>query len=62
VPQQINLINQPVNNVPIAQAQVVQGADGGHALNVQQTKVPVWGQKDKDSISANEFTIYLQHK
>ncbi len=38
------------------QAQVVQGADGGMAVKVQQTKLPeFWGQKDKDSISANEF-------
>ncbi len=54
--QPINPVNQPVNNVPIAQAQVVQGADGGLALKVQQTKLPkFWGQKDKDSIWANEF-------
>ncbi len=38
------------------QAQVVQGADGGMAVKVQQTKLPeFWGQKDKDSITANEF-------
>jgi len=41
--------------VPIAQAQVVLGTDGGLALKVQQTKLPeFWGQKDKD-IAANEF-------
>ncbi len=38
------------------QAQVVQGADGGMAVKVQQTKLPeFWGQKDKDSITANKF-------
>ncbi len=41
--------------MPIAQAQVVLGTDGGLALKVQQTKLPeFWGQKDKD-IAANEF-------
>ncbi len=56
VPPVINPLNQQANNVPIVQAQVVQGADGGMALKVQQTKLPeFWGQKDKDSISANEF-------
>ncbi len=34
VVQPINPVNQLVNNVPIAQAQVVQGADGGLALKV----------------------------
>jgi hypothetical protein len=35
---------------------VVQGVDGGMAVKVQQTKLPeFWGQKDKDSITANEF-------
>ncbi len=35
---------------------MVQGADGGMAVKVQQTKLPeFWGQKEKDSISANEF-------
>jgi hypothetical protein len=52
----VNPLNQPANNVPIVQAQVVQGADGGMAVKVQQTKLPeFWSQKDKDSISANEF-------
>ena len=38
------------------QAQVVQGADGGMAVKVHQKKLPeFWGQKDKDSITANEF-------
>jgi hypothetical protein len=38
------------------QAQVVQGADGGMAVKVQQTKLPeFWGQKDKDSITAKKF-------
>jgi len=36
----INPLNQQANNVPIVQAQVVQGADGGMALKVQQTKLP----------------------
>ncbi len=35
---------------------MVQGADGGMAVKVQQTKLPeFWGQKDKDSITANKF-------
>ncbi len=52
----VALVNQPANNVPIVQAQVVQGTDGGMAVKVQQTKLPeFWGQKDKDSITANEF-------
>jgi hypothetical protein len=49
-------VNQPANNVPIVQAQVVQGADGGMAVKVKQNKLPeFWGQKDKDSITSNEF-------
>jgi hypothetical protein len=49
-------VNQPANNVPIVQAKVVEGADGGMAVKAQQTKLPeFWGQKDKDSITANEF-------
>ncbi len=40
VPPVINPLNQQANNVPIVQAQVVQGADGGIALKVQQTKLP----------------------
>jgi hypothetical protein len=49
-------VNQLANNVPIVQAQVVQGVDGGMAVKVQQNKLPeFWGQKDKDSITANEF-------
>jgi hypothetical protein len=37
-------INQHSNNVPIVHAKV------------EQTKLPeFWGQKDKDSITANEF-------
>jgi len=52
----VALVNQPANHVPIVQAHVVQGADGGMAVKVQQTKLPeFWGQKDKDSITANEF-------
>jgi hypothetical protein len=54
--QQVAPANQPVNNVPIVQARVVQGADGGMAVKVQQMKLPeFWGQKDKDSITANKF-------
>jgi len=34
----INPVNQLVNNVPIAQTQVIQGADGGLTLKVQQTE------------------------
>jgi hypothetical protein len=57
-PQQQQQVVAPVNpqgnNVPIVQAQIVQGADGGMALKVQQTELPkFWGQKDKDSITAN---------
>jgi len=39
----VNPVNQPVNNgnnVPINQAQVVQGADGAVALKVEQTELP----------------------
>jgi hypothetical protein len=54
--QQVAPVFQPINNVPIVQAQVVHSADGGMAVKVQQTKLPeFWGQKDKDSIMANEF-------
>jgi hypothetical protein len=52
----------PLNNdgdgaqVPIHHAQAVQGADGGINLKVEQTKLPeFWGQKEKDSITANAF-------
>jgi hypothetical protein len=55
----------PVNNdgnndgndgVPIHHAQAVQGADGGINLKVEQTKLPeFWGQREKDSITANAF-------
>jgi hypothetical protein len=50
-------INNPqVNNVSVAQAQTVQGTNGGIVLKVEQTKIPeFWGQKDKDSITAAEF-------
>jgi hypothetical protein len=42
--------------VPIVQAQVVPNANGNMDLKIQQTKLPeFWGQKEKDSISANEF-------
>ena len=56
VPQQVHPIYQPDNYVPIVQAQVVQGADGGMSLKVQQTKLrEFWGQNNKDSIAAREF-------
>ena len=53
----------PVNNdgndndgVPIHNAQAIQGADGGINLKVEQTKLPeFWGQREKDSITANAF-------
>jgi hypothetical protein len=32
--QQVAPVNQPINNVPIVQAHVVQGADGGMAIKV----------------------------
>jgi hypothetical protein len=44
------------NNVPIHNAQAVQGADGGINLKVEQTKLPeFWGQKERDSITPKEF-------
>jgi hypothetical protein len=53
---QINPVQPPAGQVPIVQAQVVPGANGNMDLKIQQTKLPeFWGQKDKDSISANEF-------
>jgi hypothetical protein len=56
IPPVVNPVNPPAKNVPIFQAQVIQSANGGMALKVQQTKLPeFWGQKDKDSISANKF-------
>jgi hypothetical protein len=52
----VNPVNQPPGQVPIVQAQVVPGANGNMDLKIQQTKLPeFWGQKDKDSILANEF-------
>ena len=52
----VNPINQPAGQVPIVQAQVVPGANGNMDLKIQQTKLPeFWGQKEKDSILANEF-------
>ena len=54
--QMVNPVNQPAGQVPIVQAQVVPAANGNMDLKIQQTKLPeFWGQKDKDSISANEF-------
>jgi hypothetical protein len=53
-------VNQPVNQVPIVHAQVVPNADGGMAVKVQQSKLPeFWGQKDKDSITANKFVKWV---
>jgi hypothetical protein len=53
---QVNPIQPPAGRVPIIQAQVVPGANGNMDLKIQQTKLPeFWGQKEKDSISANEF-------
>jgi hypothetical protein len=50
------------NNVPINNAQAVQGADGGINLKVEQTKLPeFWGQKEKDSIAPNEFIKCVDH-
>jgi hypothetical protein len=60
---QVILPVNPVNNdgndndgVPIHNAQAIQGADGGINLKVKQTKLPeFWGQREKDSITANAF-------
>ena len=60
---QVILPVNPVNNdgndndgVPIHNAQAIQGADGGINLKVEQTKLPeFWGQREKDSITANAF-------
>ena len=53
---QINPVQPPAGQVPIVQAQVVPNANGNMDLKIQQTKLPeFWGQKEKDSISANEF-------
>jgi hypothetical protein len=53
---QINPVQPPAGQVPIVQAQVVPGANGNMDLKIQQTKLPeFWGQKEKDSISANKF-------
>ena len=44
------------DGVPIHHAQAVQGADGGINLKVEQTKLPeFWGEREKDSITANTF-------
>jgi hypothetical protein len=49
-------IQPPAGQVPIVQAQVVPGANGNMDLKIHETKLPeFWGQKEKDSISANEF-------
>jgi hypothetical protein len=47
----------PINQgQPANQAQVVQRADGINAHKVKQTKLPeFWGNKNKDSITGNEF-------
>jgi hypothetical protein len=53
---QVLPIQPPAAQVPIVQAQVVPNPNGNMDLKIQQTKLPeFWGQKDKDSISANEF-------
>ncbi len=55
VPQLLPVV-PPAAQVPIVQAQVVPNPNGNMDLKIQQTKLPeFWGQKDKDSISANEF-------
>jgi hypothetical protein len=55
----VNPINNDGNDndgVPIHNAQAIQGADGGINLKVEQTKLPeFWGQREKDSITANAF-------
>jgi hypothetical protein len=54
----VNPVNYNVDgqNVPIHNAQAVQGADGGINQKVEQTKLPeFWGRKEKDSIASNEF-------
>jgi hypothetical protein len=53
---QILPVVPPAAQVPIVQAQVIPNPNGNLDLKIQQTKLPeIWGQKDKDSISANEF-------
>ncbi len=55
-PPVINPVVPPAGQVPIVQAQVHQNPNGNIDLKLQQTKLPeFWGQKDKDSISAQEF-------
>jgi hypothetical protein len=52
----INPVVPPAGQVPIVGAQVHQNPNGNIDLKLQQTKLPeFWGQKEKDSISANEF-------
>ena len=56
VPPANNDGNDGNDGVPIHHAQAVQGADGGINLKVEQTKLPeFWGQREKDSITANAF-------
>jgi hypothetical protein len=52
----------PVNDgnndgdIPIHHTQAVQGVDGGINLKVEQTRLrEFWGQKEKDSITPNDF-------
>ncbi len=60
-PAKIQPVNNDINNgdgnkMPIHNAQAVKGADGGINLKVEQTKLPkFWGQREKDSITPNEF-------
>jgi hypothetical protein len=50
------LANQQGNNIQVAYAQAVQGANGGINLKVEKAKLPeFWGQKEKDSIAVAEF-------
>jgi len=56
IPQPVLLVVPPAGQVPIVQAQVHQNPNGNINLKLQQTKLPdFWGQKEKDSISADEF-------
>jgi hypothetical protein len=49
-------------NVPIHNAQAVQGADRDIYLKVEQTKLPeFWGQKEKDSFAPNEFIKRIEN-
>jgi hypothetical protein len=43
--QQVAPVNQPINNVPIVQAQVVQGMDGGMAVKSNRQNFQSSGDK-----------------